>query len=196
MKPSSTAQMDEKQRHDANKKYQIIAPYLNGELKLSDISAQHKVPRRTLSFWVQRYETDGLCGLSRMKRKDKNENRTVSQDQKSAIEGIYLKSPHLSFAAIHRMIQEKMRTNYTDAPSYRSVCRILSSIPKQLVTLAHDGTKEYKNKFDLLYRHESLNPNETWQADHAQLDIMILNDNGKLQRPWLTVTRHLKWSSN
>ena len=38
MNASSITELDEEQRQDAYKKYQLIEPYLNGTLKLSDIA--------------------------------------------------------------------------------------------------------------------------------------------------------------
>ena len=33
-------------------------------------------------------------------------------------------------------------------------------------------------------RRESVHPNDVWQADHTELDIMVLDETA---RPWLTV---------
>ena len=39
----------------------------------------------------------------------------------------------------------------------------------------------------MVYRRESYYPNEIWQADHTPLDILVLNEKGKPERPWLTI---------
>jgi hypothetical protein len=36
-------------------------------------------------------------------------------------------------------------------------------------------------------RRESVHPNDIWQADHTELDIMVLDETGRPVRPWLTV---------
>jgi putative transposase len=53
--------------------------------------------------------------------------------------------------------------------------------------LAQQGTKAYEEAFDLLYQRDATTPNEIWQADHSPLPILVLNEKGEPQRPWLTV---------
>jgi hypothetical protein len=40
-----------------------------------------------------------------------------------------------------------------------------------MVTLTHDGTKRYKERFDLVHRREAIRPNEIWQADHNRAGL-------------------------
>jgi putative transposase len=54
------------------------------------------------------------------------------------------------------------------------------------VTLAHEGAAAYRDRFELVYRHRAQRPNAIWQADHTQLDVLILDASGKARRPWLT----------
>ena len=72
-------------------------------------------------------------------------------------------------------------------PSYRTVYGIIRDLDPALVTLAHKGSKSYKQAFDLLHRQESERPNAIWQADHTLLDIWILDEKEQPVRPWLTV---------
>ena len=39
----------------------------------------------------------------------------------------------------------------------------------------------------MVWRHRAERANATWQADHTELDILILDANGRPARPWLTV---------
>ena len=51
---------------------------------------------------------------------------------------------------------------------------------------AHDPDV-YRDDFELVLRRESADPNDIWQADHTELDVMVLDERGKPARPWLTV---------
>lgn len=55
-----------------------------------------------------------------------------------------------------------------------------------MLVLAHEGAAAYRDRFELAYRHRAERPNATWQADHTELDILILDANGSKARPWLT----------
>jgi len=64
---------------------------------------------------------------------------------------------------------------------------VIRRLPTALVTLAHQGTKVYADRFELLYRREASRPNEMWQADHTPLDLRVLDERGRPARPWLTI---------
>lgn len=72
-------------------------------------------------------------------------------------------------------------------PSYYQVYKVLQSLSQSLKTLAHGGQKAYENQYDLIHRREASYPNEIWQADHTLLDILVLNEMGQPERPWLTI---------
>ena len=66
MNASYITELEEEQRQDAYKKYQLIEPYLNGTLKLHDIARDKNVPIRTLTLWLKKYRQNGLLGLARL----------------------------------------------------------------------------------------------------------------------------------
>jgi putative transposase len=47
---------------------------------------------------------------------------------------------------------------------------VVRQLPSALMTLAHQGSKAYHQRFDLLHRREAEAPNAIWQADHCWLD--------------------------
>jgi putative transposase len=47
-------------------------------------------------------------------------------------------------------------------------------------------TAAFRDRFELVYRHRAERPNAIWQADHTQLDLVILDASGEARRPWLT----------
>ena len=74
-----------------------------------------------------------------------------------------------------------------NAPSYATVHAIIRAIDPALMVLAHECAKSCAHGFELLHRREATRPNEIWQADHTQLDILVLDEAGAVVRPWLTV---------
>jgi hypothetical protein len=45
----------------------------------------------------------------------------------------------------------------------------------------------YANAFELIHRRKADRPNAIWQADHTLLDIMLVRDEARPAKPWLTV---------
>ena len=64
---------------------------------------------------------------------------------------------------------------------------VVRELPPSLRALAHRGAKSYGESFDLIHRREATKSNSIWQADHAQLDIKLLKEDGSVARPWLTI---------
>jgi putative transposase len=102
------------------------------------------------------------------------------------VEGLVLQKTKPSAAAIHRQVTEIAQQEQWPVPSYSTVYDIIRSLDPALVKLAHEGTKAYRQHYDLLFRREAGRPNEIWQADHTKLDIWLLDGNGRPKRPWLT----------
>jgi len=67
------------------------------------------------------------------------------------------------------------------------VRRVIVGLDRGLLALAHHGPDAYRDRYELVLRRESVHPNDIWQADHTQLDVMVVNEKGSPARPWLTV---------
>ena len=88
---------------------------------------------------------------------------------------------------MHRQVTAVAEREGWPVPSYSSVYAIIRGIDPAMATLAHEGSKRYKEVFDLVYRREAAKPNQIWQADHTLLDLWVLTPSGKPGRPRLTL---------
>jgi putative transposase len=134
---------------------------------------------------VRQYRQAGLAGLARGTRADRGRRR-LPIDLQLLIEGLALRTPRPSAASITRQVATIALAHDWPLPSYSTVYAIVRQLDPALVTLAQEGSKVYRERFDLLYRPEASRPNEIWQADHTPLDIWVLDDQGQPARPWLT----------
>ncbi len=141
---------------------------------------------RTVYRWAEDYRERGLAGLCRKGRADKSK-RQMSPTLEKVIEGLALKEPRLTAAAVHRQAAVVASQLNEPVPSYRTVHLMIQGMDPALVTLAHEGTKSYSDRFDLVHRREAEAPNAIWQADHSELDIFVKDGEGKPRKPWLTI---------
>jgi hypothetical protein len=123
----------------------------------------------------------------RQARADRGRHRRLTAELAQLIEGLALRTPPPTAAYIHRQVAALASQHGWPIPSYRSVSEIIRQLDPGLLTLAHQGTKAYRERFDLLHRREATRPNEIWQADHSLLAIWLRDDEGRPARPWLTV---------
>lgn len=128
----------------------------------------------------------GYLALARHPRTDVG-HRKIAVEVVVAIEGMALRKPRPSIATIHRRLTALARDRGWTVPSLSSVHAILSAMDPAMLSLAHDGTTAFRDRYELVHRFRSERPNAIWQTDHTQLDILIVDAGGKTVRPWLTV---------
>lgn len=179
------ADLSEAQRRQAMTRFAVLRPYLEGDIPLACTARDAGVPGRTVERWLTRYRRDGLAGLTRRVRGDAGTHR-LQADLVALIEGMGLKKPRCSAAAIHRRISNIAKAHGWHVPSYSTVYAILSGLDPAVVTLAHDGAAAFRDRYELIHRHRADAANVIWQADHTMLDLLILDAAGKPARPWLT----------
>jgi putative transposase len=177
--------LSDAERSAALLRFNTIRPYIEEDVSLAVIARQRGIGVETARIWVNKYRRNGLAGLARRRRSDRARRRIPARLQE-AIEGLALKKPRLSAAAIHRKIVSIASRLGEKAPSYSSVYGVLRRLDPALFALAHDGPRSYGEAFDLIHRTEARQPNAIWQADHTLLDILI-DDCGQPRKPWLTI---------
>ncbi len=163
-----------------------MQPYFQDGVPLTQLAREHGIPLRTARRWVSQYRSAGLAGLIRATRSDQGRRR-LSTKLHDLIEGLALRRPRPSIATITRRVSTIAQSHGSSAPSYSTVYAIVRQLDPAMVTLAQEGSKVYRERFDLLYRREASRPNEIWQADHTPLDIRVVDERGHPARPWLTV---------
>jgi putative transposase len=127
-----------------------------------------------------------LGALAPAARRDRGRRR-FPDELVALIEGMALRRPAPSIAHVHRQAVTAAAARDWPAPSYSTVRAIVAAIDPGMATLAHEGPVRYRERFELVCRREAERPNHTWQADHTQLDLVILDAAGRPARPWLTV---------
>lgn len=181
--------MDDRKRDiesvEVAKRMAVLRPNLMDGVPLAKLAAEAGISIRTIRRWIARYRTDGPAGLARPPRPEAGK-RTFPVELVRLIEGMALLKPPPSIATIYRRIAGLANDRGWQPPSYGSVRGIVAAIEPAMMTLAHEGAVAFRDKYELVHRHRAARPNATWQADHTQLDILILDARCKPVRPWLT----------
>jgi len=171
---------------EAMRRFEFLRPHIEDGVALAIAAREADIPIRTAQRWLALYRTFGLEGLERQKRSDAK-TRKLPRELVRMIEGLALRKPRLSSAAIHRRVTAAAKAQDWRNPTYRTVYEIIRALDPAMVTLAQDGAAAYRDRYELVYRHRATAPNALWQADHTMLDILVFDANGTAVRPWLTV---------
>lgn len=181
------ASLPEEARQIALERFRLLQPHLEQGRSLREVARDVKVAYRTAQRWVACYRRGGLAALARQGRGDRGGRRGVSPAIQNLIEGLALQKPPPSIAALYRQVTSFARDRNDRPPSYSQVYAIVRSLPRDLVTLAHRGSKAYGDTFEWVHRREADRPNAMWQADHTLLDLLVQRDDGEPARPWLSI---------
>lgn len=150
-------ELAEPQRAAALARFKLLQPHLEDGIPLVQVAAAAGVPVRTAQRWLARYRADDLTGLARQPRRDRGRRRLPEQLQ-LLIEGLALRRPAPTIAAVHRLAADVARSRGWPVPSYGRVYDLVRSLDPALVTLAQEGTKRYREVFDLIHRRDAEGP--------------------------------------
>jgi putative transposase len=177
--------VSEGRRGLAEQRLALLRPHLSLGVPLTRVAADSGVPIRTMRRWLAAYRAGGPAGLARAARSDRG-TRRLPVELVHAIEGMALRRPPPRTAHVHRQAARLAADHGWPAPSYATVRSIVAALDPGLRTLAHAGPAAYRDRYELVYRREADRPNAIWQADHTQLDLLVLDPAGRPARPWLT----------
>jgi len=119
-------------RADAHERFALLRPHLEEGVPLTRVAADHGVPLRTIQRWLARYRRDGMAGLARRFRADRGQ-RHLPSDLIGLIEGLALRKPPPTVAAVQRQVVTVAEREGWPPPSYSTVYAI---VERQLTLLA------------------------------------------------------------
>ena len=163
-----------------------LGPHVHDGVPLVQKASAAGVPLRTAEWWLTAYLTRGAAGLRRSGRADKGRHRSPDELLK-VIEGMDLRRPPPHAAEVHRAAVKIAAGQGWKTPSYTVVREVIAGLDRGLLALAHHDGPVYRDTYELVLRRESGHPNDLWQADHTELDVMVLDEADRPVRPWLTV---------
>lgn len=166
-------------------RFRLLQLHLEQDIPLTRIAAEHGVVERTLRRWLAAWKTKGIRGLERARRSDAGAVRSLSPEVEALVRSMATRRPSPTAAAIHRKIQAEAKMRGLAGPSHSVVAGIVRGIEPARIAAATDAAA-YRDNHELAHRRRVDAPNETWQANHTLLDVLVL-ENGKPARPWLTV---------
>lgn len=170
---------------DADERWRVLRLHVEDQVPLAVLARNTGIGLRTLERWHQRYRSDGVFALDQPRRTDAGQRRTDTAVV-AFVERLALTRPRPSIATLHRLSVAEAERQGLPAPSYSTVRAIVRVLDPALVTLALEGPASYRDKHELVYWWRADRPNHIWQADHTELDIVIVGADGKPDRPWLT----------
>ena len=139
------AALSEGRRREAMTRLTVLQASLEEDVPLARAAAAAGVPLRTAQRWLARYRRGGVQGLARVVRHDAGRRR-LRPELVALVEGLGLRRPRRSAAAIHRRAAEVARAEGWPIPSYAAVHAILTALDPAMVTLAQEGPAAFRDR--------------------------------------------------
>lgn len=165
-------------------RWMVLREHVENGSPLTTLASEHGISLRTLQRWHHAYKLYGNAGLEPAPRPKRG--RKSPPELIILIEGLALVKPRKTTEAIHQQANKVATRQGWPTVSYSTVRSITATLDPGMLTLAHQGPVAYRDQYELVWRSRAERPNAVWQADHTQLDLLILDSDGKTIRPWLT----------
>ncbi|WP_308471753.1 helix-turn-helix domain-containing protein [Rathayibacter sp. AY1C1] len=162
---------------DGDERWRILRLHVEDQIPLAALARDIGIGLRTLQRWHQLYRESGVTALDPHQRSDAGVRRTPPE-LVAFIERLALSRPRPALTTLHRLASAEADHHGLSAPSYATVREIVQALDPALVTLALEGPAANRDKHELVFRRRAERPNHMWQADHTELDILIMGTGG------------------
>lgn len=143
-------------------RYNIIKPFLEKEKKLKDIEKESNVSYATLKRWVNAYKKDGVDGLEKKEREDKNSYRNVPNEELSKIKSICQNTTETNISKLYSIYKEKVAKEFSI--SYATFYKIVNNID------------EFFNKDTVRYLENIKKVNQCYVLLDIPLYVLVKSD--------------------
>lgn len=180
-----------KQREEANFKALIVERYRQSHLSPDDFvrdfnrrNPEDAITKSKLFRWQRKYKNGDVAGLIDLRG---GHNRGQVSIQPEAWEYFYALYMTLQKRSIQRC-WEYTKAEYPNIPTVSAFERKIETIPKLAVIFYREGEKAFNDALVSMERsRKDINSNDIWFSDHHLVDVAVINNRGRVFRPWLTV---------
>lgn len=180
-----------KQREEANFKAYIVEQYKRSQLSpdgfVKDFNERNpdSVITKSQPFsWQRKYKSDGVAGLVDKRGGHNRGQVTIPPDAWEYFNNLYMTQQKRSVQRCWELTQQE----FPDIPTVSTFERKVKTIPKLAIIRWRDGDKAFNDAMPSMLRsREDISSNDIWFSDHHLVDAAVVNNRGKVFRPWLTV---------
>ncbi len=180
-----------KQREEANLRALIVEQYQRSQSSLDDYvkdfnerNPDNVITKPQLLRWQRKYKEGGVAALIDKRGGYNRGQDTIPPDAWEYFNNLYMT---LQKRSVQRC-WEFTKMEFPDIPTVSAFERKVKTIPKLAIIRWREGEKAFNDANPSMIRsREDIDSNDIWFSDHHEIDVAVLNNRGKVFRPWLTV---------
>lgn len=137
-----------------------------------------------LSKWAALYEAYGVAGLIDTRGRHNNGKTSLTKEMQDMFLKYYLSDKKPSIQKCYEAVSSQFNGA---VPSISSFKRFLHTVPEPTLAYYRGGKKCFSDNYlpSIQTDYDTVESNFEWVADHHKFDV-IVNDNGKVGRAWLS----------
>lgn len=180
-----------KQREEANFKALIVERYKQSQLSPDDFvkdfnerNPDSVITKSQLFRWQRKYKSGDVADLIDLRGGHNRGQVTIEQEAWEYFYALYMT---LQKRSIQRC-WEYTKAEYPNIPTVTAFERKVRTIPKLAIIFYREGEKAFNDACVSMERsRKDINSNDIWFSDHHLVDVAVINNRGRVFRPWLTV---------
>lgn len=142
-------------------RFKIIEPFLKKKKKLKEIEEEENISYATLKRWVNAYKKNGIIGLEKKSREDKNSFRNIDEDGIEKIKSVCRESGETSITKLYANCKKKFPETFSI--SYATFYRVVNNID------------EFFNKTTVKYMEKIKKENQCYLVFDVPLYVLVSN---------------------
>ena len=179
-----------KQREEANFKALIVENYQKSQRSPDDYikdfnerNPDSMITKSQLFRWQRKYKNGDIAVLVDMRGGHNRGKTDIPQDAWEFFYSLYMTLQKRSI----EICWEYTKTEYPEIPSVSAFERKVKTIPEPVIIFYREGEKAFNDSLVCMERSkEDIHSNDIWFSDHHLMDVAVLNNRGRVFRPWLT----------
>ena len=140
-------------------RFKIIEPFLKKKKKLKEIEEEENISYATLKRWVNAYKKNGIIGLEKKSREDKNSFRNIDEDGIEKIKSVCRESGETSITKLYANCKKKFPETFSI--SYATFYRVVNNID------------EFFNKTTVKYMEKIKKENQCYLVFDVPLYVLV-----------------------
>ena len=140
-------------------RFKIIEPFLKKKKKLKEIEEEENISYATLKRWVNAYKKNGIIGLEKKSREDKNSFRNIDEDGIKKIKSVCRESGETSITKLYANCKKKFPETFSI--SYATFYRVVNNID------------EFFNKTTVKYMEKIKKENQCYLVFDVPLYVLV-----------------------
>lgn len=180
-----------KQREEANFKALIVEQYKRSQLSPDDFvkdfnerNPDSVITKSQLFRWQRKYKSGDVADLVDKRGGHNRGQVTIPPDAWEYFYALYMTLQKRSVQICWELTQRE----YPNIPTVSTFERKINTIPKLAMIYYREGEKAFNDALVSMERsRKDIDSNDIWFSDHHLVDVAVINNRGRVFRPWLTV---------